>query len=166
MTLPTSASGQITSFLPFICMRDRPHSTAQHDVAKYNAKSADLFFHSRDDESASTSVPLPSPQLYQSTVFSVRVASACGITGGKKNQRSHLTDVHVDNLMLIATEGPRLEGTETSAVICHTCTEVYSRRDRQKFTQESTGLFFKKLLSMCVASCLIVHISFKTQCLQ
>ena len=52
-----------------------------------------------------------------------------------ENKRAiRLMDVHVDNLMLIAMEGPKLEVTETSAVICRACTEFYSRRERQKFS--------------------------------
>lgn len=35
----------------------------------------------------------------------------------KTKQRLGLTDVHVDSLMLVAMEGPKLEGTKTSAVI-------------------------------------------------
>ena len=78
-----------------------------------------------------TSVPLPSPQLYQSAVFCMSEASVCR-TAWK--QRSHLMDVHADNLMLIAMEVPRLKDTETGAVIHCTGTEFCRMHDRQKFS--------------------------------
>ena len=42
-------------------------------------------------------------------------------------------DVHVDNLVLAAMEGPRVEDTETSAVIGWAGTEFCSRCKWQKF---------------------------------
>ena len=42
-SLPTSVSGGITSFLPFICMWYRPHFTAQFNVVKDNAENSGLF---------------------------------------------------------------------------------------------------------------------------
>ena len=42
-SLPTSLSGSITSFLPFICIRDRSRFAAQHIVAKDNAENLSLF---------------------------------------------------------------------------------------------------------------------------
>ena len=46
-------------------------------LRKTTQKAMACFFPGRDDESASASVPLPSPRLYQSAVFRVSVASAC-----------------------------------------------------------------------------------------
>ena len=42
--LPTSVSGRMTSFLPFICMRDRLHFIAQHNFVKDNRQSWPFFF--------------------------------------------------------------------------------------------------------------------------
>ena len=108
-------------------------------MAKNHAKSSDLFFRSRDDESASTSVPLPSPWLYQSAVFPVSVASTCR-TAWKQKERSRSVDVHMDSLMLIAMVGPKLEDTKTSVLIHQACMEFCSRCERQKFNYSSGGL--------------------------
>ena len=64
-------------------MQDRPHSAAQHYIMKDNTKSSDLLFPSRDDESATTLVPMPLPRLYQSAVFCVSMASACRLRENK-----------------------------------------------------------------------------------
>ena len=42
-SLPTSVSGRITSFPPFIGMLDRPHFAPQHNVAKDNAENFVFF---------------------------------------------------------------------------------------------------------------------------
>ena len=42
-SLPTSVSGWVTSFLLFICVRDRPHFAAQHNVLKVNTENSDFF---------------------------------------------------------------------------------------------------------------------------
>ena len=47
------------------------------------------------------------------------------------NERSRFNQAWVK--MLIAMEGPKLEDTESSAVICQACTEFCSRHERQKF---------------------------------
>ena len=43
-SLPTSVSGRITTFPPFICMRDRSYFTALHNVAEENAENLDFLF--------------------------------------------------------------------------------------------------------------------------
>ena len=47
------------------------------------------------------------------------------------NERSRFNQAWVK--MLIAMKGPKLEDTESSAVICQACTEFCSRHERQKF---------------------------------
>ena len=44
--------------------------------------------------------------------------------------------------MLIATEGPMLEDTKCSAVICQACIQFCGRPERLNFKYISTGLFF------------------------
>ena len=43
-SLPTSVSGRITTFPPFICMRNRSYFTALHNVAEENAENLDFLF--------------------------------------------------------------------------------------------------------------------------
>ena len=114
----------------FICMWDWLHFVAQHHVVKDKAKSSDLFFRSLDAESASISVPLPSPGLYQSAKFYVSVASACR-TAWKQNSDQFDScscgQSHVD-----CYGRSQAWGYQNSVVIRRVCTESYSRCERQK----------------------------------
>ena len=57
-------------------------------------------------------------------------------------------------------EGPKLENTESSAVIHWAYTEFCSRHKRQNFNKICARFFFKKLLSACLVLCLGVCIFF------
>ena len=46
--------------------------------------------------------------------------------------------------MVIAMEGPKHEGTKSSAVIHQACTECCSGHERQNFSEIRTGLLFQK----------------------
>lgn len=59
--------------------------------------------------------------------------------------------------MLIAMETHKLKHSKSNAVIHRVCTEFCSRHQRQNCNKISAGLFFKKALSICLASCLAVH---------
>ena len=74
-----------------------------------------------------------------------------------KRLRSNQASVkNVDNL--IAMEGPKLEDakSKSSAVICQACTELRSRRKKQKFNYVCAGLFSKICcLSQCLCSVML-----------
>ena len=100
-SLPTSVSGRIT-FPPFICIRDRTHFTAQHNVAKDNAKKQHLFlffcFRSRDD--SSNPVPSTSSEL---------------VDNGSPTQEGKQTSQESAS----ASEGPRSDRAAGKHVDCH-----------------------------------------------
>ena len=113
-SLPTSVSSCITSFLPFICLQDWPHFIAQHKVAKDNAENAFFFFFFVLKVVLNQFLPLALSQL------------TIGHLPKKVNKpaRNLQVPVKVQDLtrhwweILIAMEGPKLEDTKSSAVIC------------------------------------------------
>ena len=109
-SLPMSVSSCITSFLPLVCSRDRPHFTAQHNVVKDSAENSWVFFVVVVMIILNQFFPLALSQLTIGLLL-------------KKVNRNLQVPAKVWDLirhwweMLIATENPKLEDSDNSAVI-------------------------------------------------
>ena len=140
-SLPTSVSGRITSFPPFISVRDPPHFAARHTVAKDNAENSDLL----KNKIKKILVIIVLNQFFPLALSRLTLGHL--LKKVNKSARNLRVPAKGQDLtrprwkMLTAMEGPKLEDAECSAVIRQARTEFFSRCKRLNMNYVSAGLF-------------------------